>query len=176
VSAENDQQGYAAIDRVAGFVTSDPSAGELGRDGNELPTMTEGPSAGGTCLTSRHPFAELVGWRARVMNWRQDFDALIESSMAFAKDVRWQPIPDPPIAMKIAEQALAETPNPVEPPATIVPIVRTTPERDEIQKRVNNFRVHQQKIAREREDYYLQIKARMMTPTAFISPKKSPPR
>jgi hypothetical protein len=30
-------------------------------------------------------------------------------------------------------------------------------------------------MAREREDYYLQVKARMMTPTAFISPKKNPP-
>jgi hypothetical protein len=112
----------------------------------------------------------------RLMNWRQDLDTLIESSMAFAKDVRPQPISDPPIAMKIAEQALADTPIPVEPPVAIVPIVWTTRERDEIQERVNNFRVHQEKIAREREDYYLQMKARMMTPTAFISPRKTPPR
>jgi hypothetical protein len=114
------------------------------------------------------------------MNWRQDLDALIERSMTFAKDARRQPIPgpliatpDPPIAMRIAEQALVDTR--VEAPATIVPIVWATPERDEIQERVNNFRAHQEKIAREREDYYLRTKARMITPTAFNSPRKSPP-
>jgi hypothetical protein len=37
-------------------------------------------------------------------------------------------------------------------------------ERDEIQQRVSNFKAHQEKMAREREDYYLQVKARMLTP------------
>jgi hypothetical protein len=35
-------------------------------------------------------------------------------------------------------------------------------ERDEILQRVSNFRAHQQKMAREREDYYLQAKAKML--------------
>jgi len=95
---------------------------------------------------------------ARVMNWKQDLDALIESTMAFARDVQRQSVPDLPIAIRTAEQALADTSRPI--PST--PTVWPTSERDEIRQRVNNFRAHQQKMTREREDYYLQIKARML--------------
>ena len=113
------------------------------------------------------------------MDWKLELDALIESTMAFVKDVNREPrrerIPDLPIAMKTAEQALAETPKPVHPPATITPIVLLTSERDEIRQRVSIFKAHQEKMAREREQHYLQVKARMMPPTAFIDPKKNPP-
>jgi hypothetical protein len=79
------------------------------------------------------------------MNWKQDLEALIESTMAFAKDVKRQPIPDLPVAIMTAEQALADTPKPVKPPATIAPIVLPPSERDEIRQRVNNFKAHQEK-------------------------------
>jgi hypothetical protein len=92
------------------------------------------------------------------MNWKQELDALIESTMAFARDVQRHPIPDLPVAMRTAEQALADTSKPIPPTPTVWP----TSERDEIQQRVNNFKAHQEKMAREREDYYLQIKARML--------------
>ena len=95
------------------------------------------------------------------MDWKLELDALIENTMAFANHVKRKPIPDLPIAMKTAEQALAETPKPVEPPATITPIVLPTSERDEIRQRVSNFRAHQEKMAREREGYYLQARAKM---------------
>jgi hypothetical protein len=39
-----------------------------------------------------------------------------------------------------------------------------TSERDEILKRVNNFKAHQEKMAREREEYYFQVKAKMLEP------------
>jgi hypothetical protein len=39
-------------------------------------------------------------------------------------------------------------------------------ERDEIRKHVSNFRAHQEKMAKEREDFYLQAKAKMMSPPA----------
>jgi hypothetical protein len=107
-------------------------------------------------------------------NWKQDLDALIESTMAFAKAVNPQSIPDLPVAMRTAEQAPPETPNPIPPIPDIAPIVLPTSERDEIRQRVNNFKAHQEKMAREREDYYLQMRARMMT-RDFISPKKTPP-
>ncbi len=93
------------------------------------------------------------------MNWKQDLDALIESTMAFAREVQCQSIPDLPVAIRTAEQALADTLKPIPP----IPTVRPTSERDEILQRVNNFKAHQEKMAREREDYYLQIKARMLT-------------
>ena len=92
------------------------------------------------------------------MNWKQDLDALIESTMAFARDVQRRPTPDLPVAIRTAEQALADTSKPIPP----TPKVWPTSERDEIRQRVNNFRAHQEKLAREREDYYLQTKARML--------------
>jgi hypothetical protein len=110
-------------------------------------------------LDVRTPFDEIIGkLGARVMDWKQELDALIESTMAFARDVQRQPIPDLPIAIRTAEQALADTSKPIPP----TPTVRPASERDEIQQRVNNFKAHQQKMAREREDYYLQMKARML--------------
>ena len=113
------------------------------------------------------------------MNWKQELEALIESTMAFARDVKRHPIPDLPVAMRTAEQAPVDTPNPVDQPATIAPIVRPTSERDEIRPRVDNFKTHQEKIAREREDYYLHVKAKMLAPVdpnpALVHPRKNPP-
>jgi hypothetical protein len=115
-----------------------------------------------------------------VMNWKQELDALIESTMAFVRDVKRSPVPDLPLAMRTAEQAPpADTPKPVDQPATIVPIVWATSQRDEIRQRVSSFKAHQEKIAREREDYYLQMKAKMLAPVdpdpALVRPKQSPP-
>jgi hypothetical protein len=109
--------------------------------------------------------------RGGVMNWKLELDALVENTMAFARDVERQRIPDLPVAIRTAEQALAGTSKPIPLPPAITP----ASERDEIRQRVNNFKAHQQKVAREREDYYQQIKAKMTAPTAFISPKKNPP-
>jgi hypothetical protein len=47
-------------------------------------------------------------------------------------------------------------------PAAVAPMTWLTSERDEILQRVSNFRAHQEKMAREREDYYLQAKAKML--------------
>ena len=113
------------------------------------------------------------------MNWKQELDALIESTMAFVRDVKRQPIPDLPVAMRTAEQAVADTPSPVDQTVTIAPIFSPTSERDEIRQRVDNFKAHQEKIAREREDYYLQVKAKMLAPVdpnpAPVRPKQNPP-
>ena len=80
--------------------------------------------------------------------------------------------------MRTAEQTPADTPNPVDRPATIAPIVWPS-ERDEIRQRVDNFKAHQEKIAREREDYYLQVKARMLAPVdpnpVLVHPRKNLP-
>ena len=111
------------------------------------------------------------------MDWKRDLDALIESTMAFVKDVTREPIPDLPLALRTAEQALADTSKPIPPPITIAPTVWLASERDEIRQRVNNFRAHQEKMAREREDYYLQVKARMLAPIDPnpARPKQNPP-
>jgi hypothetical protein len=98
-----------------------------------------------------------------MMNWRQELDALIESTMAFANDVkRRHPIREMPGAFRVAEQALANPSKPIPPPIAIAPTVWPRSEREEIRQRVSNFKAHQEKVAREREEYYLQMRARML--------------
>ena len=86
------------------------------------------------------------------MNWKQDVDALVESTM--------------PRAEMAAEQALADTSNPILTRSFISPMVWPELERDEIWQRIASFRAHQKKMAREREDYYLETKARMLASLA----------
>jgi hypothetical protein len=70
-------------------------------------------------------------------NWKADLDALIDETMAFAKRVR------------------AETPMPrtIVDPNRVPPINWSKSERQEIGERVANFKAHQQRLMREREDY-----------------------
>jgi hypothetical protein len=98
------------------------------------------------------------------VDWKLELDTLIESTMAFANDVKRRSIPDLPLAVRRAEQALADTSKPIPLPAAIAPMTWPASERDEIRRRVNNFKAHQEKMAREREDYYLQVKAKMLEP------------
>jgi hypothetical protein len=95
------------------------------------------------------------------MDWKLELDALIESTMALARDVKARSISDLALDVRAAEQALAGTSRPMPLPAAITPMTRPTSERDEILQRVSNFRAHQEKMAREREDYYLQARAKM---------------
>ena len=96
------------------------------------------------------------------MDWQRELDALIESTMAYAKNVKPQPISDLTLVIRTAEQALADTSKSIPLPAANTPTTRPRSERDEILQRVSNFRAHQEKMAREREDYYLQAKAKML--------------
>ncbi len=111
------------------------------------------------------------------MDWKLELDALIESTMAFANDVKRRSIPDIALAHRIAEQALADTSKPIPLPATITPMTWPASERDEIRQRVSNFKAHQEKMTREREDYYFQIKTKMLAPVdpAFVQLRKNPP-
>jgi hypothetical protein len=109
----------------------------------------------GFSLTRLFRFAEIPEgvW---VMNWKIDLDALIEETMAFAKSVTVGPISEASPVFKGVEQPVAE----LSPTLQHAPLTSPTSERDEIKRRVANFKAHQQKIAREREDYYLQVKAK----------------
>ena len=109
------------------------------------------------------------------MHWKQELDALIESTLAFANDVRRQPMSGLPAAINTAEQALASTSSPILRVTTGTRITSPTSERDEIRQRISNFRAHQKKMAQDRERYYLQVKAQMMSPTTMMSSKKNPP-
>ena len=76
---------------------------------------------------------------------------------------------DLPVALRVAEKALADTSKPIPLPITITPAAWPASERDEIRQRVKNFKAHQEKMAREREDYYLQVKARMLASVPAVS-------
>jgi hypothetical protein len=89
------------------------------------------------------------------MNRKVDLDALIEETMAFAKSVRAEPISKASPVFKGVERPVAE----LSPTGQHAPLTSSTSEREEIKRRVANFKAHQQKIAREREDYYLRVKA-----------------
>jgi hypothetical protein len=61
-------------------------------------------------------------------NWKADLDALVQESIAIAKSIPVEPNRTPPV-----------NPN--------------NSERDEIRQRVSNFRAHQERFAREREEF-----------------------
>ena len=110
------------------------------------------------------------------MSWKRDLDALVESTVEFVNEVKPRAIPEMTVAMRAAEQALAQTRKPIPSVTTgLTPPALPTSERDEIRQRVSNFKAHQQKFAREREQYYLEMKAKMMAPPAFIYCKKASP-
>jgi hypothetical protein len=79
-------------------------------------------------------------------NWKADLDALIDETMAFAKRVH-------------AETSM---------PRTIVesnrmPLINWNKlEREEIRQRVANFKAHQQRFFREREDFVASEWRRML--------------
>jgi hypothetical protein len=72
-----------------------------------------------------------------MLDWKADLDRLVEETMAFAKSIHIEPTM----------------------PRTIVEPNRTPSlnwresEREEIGYRVANFKAHQQRFTREREDY-----------------------
>jgi hypothetical protein len=72
-----------------------------------------------------------------MVSWKADLDSLIEETMTFTKSVRVEP----PMPRAIIE------PN-------RIPLVNwRESERDEIKRRVANFKAHQQRFIREREDH-----------------------
>lgn len=104
-----------------------------------------------------------------VMDWKQELDALIASTMAFAKDVKSKPSSNLAHVVRIAEQALVDRSNAIPILAANTQSTGTMSERDEIVRRVSNFRAHQEKTARDREEYYLKMKAIMTAPPSIPS-------
>jgi hypothetical protein len=70
-------------------------------------------------------------------DWRADLDALVRETMALTKSVRVEP----PVPRTIVE------------PTRMPPVSLPKSERDEIRERVSNFKAHQQRFAREREEF-----------------------
>jgi hypothetical protein len=79
-------------------------------------------------------------------NWKSDLDALIDETMAFAKRIHVAP----PMPRAIVE------------PNRMPPISWNKSEREEIGERVANFKAHQQRFLREREDFVASEWKRML--------------
>jgi hypothetical protein len=74
-----------------------------------------------------------------------DFDALVRETMGITKSISVEP----PIPRTIVE------PN-------RLPAVNLNSERDEIRQRVANFKAHQERFAREREEFAASLLKRML--------------
>jgi len=72
-----------------------------------------------------------------MVNWKADLNSLIEETMAFAKSVRVEP----------------SMPRTVVEPSRMPPVNWMESEREDIRQRVANFKAHQQRFIREREDH-----------------------
>ena len=72
-----------------------------------------------------------------MVNWKADLNSLVEETMAFAKSVRVEP----PMPRTVVE------------PNRMPPVNWMESEREEIRQRVANFKAHQRRLIREREDY-----------------------
>ena len=79
-------------------------------------------------------------------NWQADLDALVKETMALTKSIRVAP----PIPRAVVEPNRMQTLN------------LNNSERDEIRKRVANFKAHQERFAREREDFAASQLKRML--------------
>jgi hypothetical protein len=72
-----------------------------------------------------------------MLDWKADLDALVEETMAFAKSVHVEP----PIPRTVVE------------PNRMPSLDRMKSEREEIGRHIANFKAHQQRFMREREDH-----------------------
>jgi hypothetical protein len=81
--------------------------------------------------------------------WMRERDQLIEQTLAFVEGVAAAR----PVRTDAAVPARVEPPRPAEPPKPVGPGFMAS-ERAEIERRVANFKAHQQKFQREREAHY----------------------
>jgi hypothetical protein len=81
-----------------------------------------------------------------MIDWKSDLDAFVQETMAFTKSLRVEL----PMPRTIVE------PN-RKPPVNV-----NNSERDEIRQRVSNFKAHQDRFAREREDFAASQMKRML--------------
>lgn len=104
------------------------------------------------------------------MAWQSELEALIQEAQAFTNAVQPQIIPKPISSAKLTEQVPREFSRPTQ----IEPIAKaaSNPEREEIKRRVANFRAVQDRMQREREDYFVKTLADARQGTRGTSPSR----
>jgi hypothetical protein len=78
-------------------------------------------------------------------NWQADLDALVQETMAFAKSIGLE----------------SPLPHTVMEPNRMPPVNLNNSEREQIRQRVANFKAHQERFARDREDFAASLLNRM---------------
>jgi hypothetical protein len=97
------------------------------------------------------------------MSWKQDLDDLMGISMEIVRE-SGRPPNSCSRHMNVIGIPISNSLTPaVEPRPVPLPMVRHRSERDEIMQRVANFKAHQQRMTREREDYYSQVRAAILS-------------
>ncbi|MGM4954021.1 hypothetical protein BjapCC829_06120 [Bradyrhizobium barranii] len=81
------------------------------------------------------------------MNWKKELEALVQQSAALVERAR-SVAPIPKLIAPIAPIAKAS------PPDSPRRLSWDTSEREHISKRVANFRAHQERVRRERDEYF----------------------
>jgi hypothetical protein len=92
-----------------------------------------------------------IGWAFEgnaMLDWKADLERLVENTTTFAKRVRVQ----------------SPMPHAVVEPGRMPLVNWTESEREEIGYRIANFKAHQQRFKREREDYAASELKRMLAP------------
>jgi hypothetical protein len=87
--------------------------------------------------------------------WRADLDALVQETMALTKSIRGEP----PVPGTVVE------------PSRMPPVDPNRSERDKIQQRVSNFKAHQERFEREREEFAASLLKRMQERSSPGQPK-----
>jgi hypothetical protein len=82
-------------------------------------------------------------------DWKANLDAMVQESIAFRKSI---PV-EPPKPRTIVE------------PNRMPPVNLNNSERDEIRHRVVSFKAHQERFARDREDFAASQMKRMLGPS-----------
>jgi hypothetical protein len=96
-------------------------------------------------------------WEGHPMAWQSELEALIQETQALTNAVQAQMIPKPISSAKLTKQMPLEFSQPTQ----IEPISKaaSSPEREEIKRRVANFKAVQDRMQREREDYFVKTLA-----------------
>jgi hypothetical protein len=79
-------------------------------------------------------------------DWKPDLDAIVNETMALAKGISHER----PLPREMVERV------------GLKPLDWGGPEREEISRRVANFKAHQQRFIRDREDYAASVLKRML--------------
>jgi hypothetical protein len=88
-----------------------------------------------------------IGWRGlgrtKMTDWKAHMDMLVEETLAITKSISVQSPPPPPASVEPAQ----------------MPSVNL---RDELRERVSNFKAHQERFTREREEFAASLLKRML--------------